>query len=137
RRFDINVVFKIPKKLDNIIKRGKDVLTNMQKTGVVYKIDCKDCSYVGQTKRHLETRIKKHICNIKKDVSNHSVVSKHRLLNNHEFDWFNAKVLHQENHCRKREISEMWFIKRHNNSINVQKDTDNLPCIYDSSFRIV
>ncbi|EZA51733.1 hypothetical protein X777_09489, partial [Ooceraea biroi] len=131
--------FKIPKKLDCIIKRGKDVLTNLQKTNVVYRIDCKECSccYVGQTKRHLKTRVNEHICDIKKDVSCQSVVSNHRLCHNHNFDWCNTKVLHQESNRRKREIAEMCFIKCNDNSINVQKDTDNLPCIYDSIFKCV
>jgi len=37
-------------------------------TEIVYKINCKDCDqvYIGQTKRYLETRIKKHRRNIKK-----------------------------------------------------------------------
>lgn len=49
---------------------------------VVYKINCADCNkfYIGQTKKHFETRIKEHRNDIKKlknDInSNHSVVSK-------------------------------------------------------------
>ncbi|EZA55463.1 hypothetical protein X777_04574 [Ooceraea biroi] len=127
----------IPKKLDHIIKRGKDVLTNMRKNGVVYKFDCQNCNscYVGQTKQHLEVRIKEHKCDIKKHVSNQSVVSKHRLSNNHEFDWVNTKVLHQESHWKRREIAEMCFIKRQEHSINVQKDTENLLDVYDSIFK--
>jgi len=54
-------------KIDSLIKRGKDNLDIRQNTGVIYRIDCKDCDqvYIGQTKRHLETRVKKHINNIK------------------------------------------------------------------------
>ncbi|EZA48048.1 hypothetical protein X777_14419 [Ooceraea biroi] len=60
----------------------------MRQTSIVYKIVCQDCNscYEGQTKRHLETRIKEHRNDVKKHVSDHSVVSKHRLLHNHEFD---------------------------------------------------
>ncbi|EZA46575.1 hypothetical protein X777_00017, partial [Ooceraea biroi] len=37
-------------------------LRDDQHTGVVYKIDCLNCDacYTGQTKGHLETRIKEH-----------------------------------------------------------------------------
>ncbi|EFN65592.1 hypothetical protein EAG_10087, partial [Camponotus floridanus] len=35
-----------------------------------------------------------------------------------------------EKYVRKREIAEMFFIKRFNNLINLQKDTDNLNNIY-------
>lgn len=46
--------------IDTIIKRGK--LTNKKETNLVHKINCKDfnASYIGQTKRHLETRLKEH-----------------------------------------------------------------------------
>ncbi|EZA46952.1 hypothetical protein X777_00560, partial [Ooceraea biroi] len=124
----------VHKKLDTVIKLGKDNLTNNQHTDVVYKIDCLNCAacYIGQTKRHLETRVKEHRSDISKHVSCLSVVSKHRIDNNHEFDWQNIKILHHECHRRKREIAEMFYIKRHVDSINLQKDTDNLPAIYDT-----
>jgi len=32
---------------------------------------------------------------------------------------------------KKREIAEMFFIKKQGNNINLQKDTDNLNSIYD------
>jgi len=43
-------------------------------------------SYIGQTKRHLRTRVKEHFSNIKLHETNHSVISKHRLESGHEFD---------------------------------------------------
>ena len=56
----LNVVYNVPKKLNTLIKRGKDRLPINNKTEVVYKLDCKNCnaSYIGQTKRHLSTRVK-------------------------------------------------------------------------------
>ncbi|EZA59744.1 hypothetical protein X777_16225 [Ooceraea biroi] len=86
--------------------------------------------YIGQTKRHLETRIREHMSDIKKHCNNQSVVNKHRLYEGHEFDWSNVKVVHQEMHTKKREIAEMIYIKKQDNTINVQKDTENLPTIY-------
>jgi len=85
-------------------------------TDIVYKIDCIDCEkvYIGQTKRHLETRIKEHRNNI--------------------FKWDEPIILHKERNRRRREIAEMFFIKKFkntNNSINLQKDTENLNLIYD------
>ncbi|EZA55746.1 hypothetical protein X777_04141, partial [Ooceraea biroi] len=76
--------------------------------------------------------IKEHRSDILKRDSCLSVVSKHRVNIDHEFDWDNVKVLHHESHLRKREIAEMCFIKRHSNAINIQRDTDNLPGVYDS-----
>jgi len=102
-------------------------------TEVVYKIDCNDCDkvYIGQTKRHLLTRIKEHRNNIKNQSGNFSVVTDHRLSFNHNFDWDNPNILHKEKNRKKREIAEMFFIKKYNNTINLQKDTENLNPIYD------
>ncbi|XP_071578862.1 uncharacterized protein, partial [Temnothorax nylanderi] len=74
-RVRCDVVYKIPKKLSAVIRRGKDRLATNRETNVVYKIDCENCdaSYIGQTKRHLETRVKEHFSDIKKHDSNFSV----------------------------------------------------------------
>ncbi|XP_071582490.1 uncharacterized protein [Temnothorax nylanderi] len=76
-RVRCDVVYKIPKKLSAVIRRGKDRLATNRETNVVYKIDCENCdaSYIGQTKRHLETRVKEHFSDIKKHDSNFSVLT--------------------------------------------------------------
>ena len=38
--------FTIPRKLNNIIKSGKDILNKMSRCNVVYKIDCLDCKSI-------------------------------------------------------------------------------------------
>ncbi|EZA47899.1 hypothetical protein X777_15124 [Ooceraea biroi] len=95
--------------------------------GVIYKIDCKNCDS--------KTRIKEHMSNIRKHSDSHSVVSKHRLDNGHEFDW-NAKIIHRENLFKKRETAEMFYIKRCCNSINSQRDTENWPDVYNDILMI-
>jgi hypothetical protein len=132
-------VYSIPKKLNTLIKRGKDKIPKLNKTEVVYQINCKNCqfSYIGQTKRHLITRIKEHKNNIKMHESNYSVISKHRVEFNHDFDWDNPTILHNEKHTRKRELAEMFYIKKVNNTLNAQKDTENLNIIYDKVIRLV
>ncbi|EZA51514.1 hypothetical protein X777_09799 [Ooceraea biroi] len=82
--------------------------------------------------KRLQTRIKEHFSDIKKKVDIQSVVSRHRLNSNHEFDWPNVKILHKEDNVKKREIAEMIFIKQNRDAINSQKDTDNLPSIYNN-----
>ncbi|XP_071580435.1 uncharacterized protein [Temnothorax nylanderi] len=74
----LKALYTIPKKLNSVIKRGKDRLTTSKETNIVYQIDCGNCeaSYIGQTKRHLETRIKEHFNDIKRHCSNHSVYLK-------------------------------------------------------------
>jgi len=132
----VNVSFSIPKKLDSIIKKGKNKLELKQNTGVVYRLDCKDCEqvYIRQIKRHLETKIREPKNNIKNASGNYSVVTNHRLSTDHEFKWDNVSILHKERNRRKREIAEIFFIKKYkknNRTLNLQKDTDNLNPIYD------
>jgi len=86
--------------------------------------------YIRQTKRHLETRIKEHRNNIKNPLGNFSVVT-NRLYCNHEFEWDKSNILHKEKNKKKREIAEMFFIRKFSNIINLQKDTENLNSIYD------
>ncbi|XP_024892886.1 uncharacterized protein LOC112468084 [Temnothorax curvispinosus] len=133
RDAEFRVLLTIPKRLDCIIKRGKDTLPNLKQTELIYEIDCANCNaaYIGQTKRHLETRVKEHFCDIRKNIDNHSVVSKHRLTHNHDFNWQQPKILYKERHFKKREISEMFFIKKCDSAINLQKDTESLPANYN------
>lgn len=132
-KFDVRTVSSIPKKLNNIVNLDKDKCSHSL-NGIVYKIDCNNCNacYVGQTKRHLSTRIKEHRVGIKKHVNCHSVVSEYRLHCGHDFDWNDVNVLHREGHTKKREIAEMFFIKRNCNAINSQRDKERLPSIYDN-----
>ncbi|XP_071573819.1 uncharacterized protein [Temnothorax nylanderi] len=129
----ITPLFTIPKKLDCLIKRGKDKIDDLKQTEIVYKITCKDCNaiYIGQTKRHLCTRLKEHQKDIKKPAGKHSVVSEHRISRGHDFDWGNPEIMHRERLMRKRELAEMFFIKKSDNTINMQKDTESLNALYE------
>jgi len=98
----------------------------MSQTECVYKVSCANCdaSYVGQTKRQLATRIKEHRGDINKKSGTFSVISNHRLGNNHEFNWSETRILDRESSYVKRLMSEMVFIKRQHNGLNKQSDTD-------------
>jgi len=130
---DINVKMSYTgmNKLKQFIKVQKDKLTNNQLNNVVYKISCADCdaSYVGQTRRLLLTRTKEHRSHILRNTSQKSVITNHRMLN-HEFKWDEIEVLDREPVLNKRLTSEMIFIKRQRNSLNLQSDTDNLNVAY-------
>ncbi|XP_011883882.1 PREDICTED: uncharacterized protein LOC105571024 [Vollenhovia emeryi] len=99
-------IFTIPKKLNCIIKTGKDPLDKLNQKELIYKIECKDCDacYVGQTKRHLKTRIKEHEANIKREHSAHSVVSQHRETLHHDFNWLNTKILRRNTQRNEKSL---------------------------------
>lgn len=54
--------------LNNFIRVHKDLIPIVMQNNLVYCIKCLDCPmiYIGQTKRHLSTRIRKHMINKKK-----------------------------------------------------------------------
>jgi len=108
------LAFSCHNKLDKFIKVHKDVLPISSCSNVVYQINCLDCdaSYVGQTKRTLSTRVNEHRSHIRRNSTQLSVITDHRLKFEHEFDWDNAKVLDKETNFNKRLISEMIYIKK-------------------------
>lgn len=74
----------------------------------------------------LKTRINKHR---NANTTQRSVISDHRMQN-HEFDWSNVEILDREPNLCKRLISEMIYIKRQRNGLNLQSDTEQLDHIY-------
>jgi len=49
---------------------------------------------------------------------------------NHEFDWDSPKILDKDKLYYRRLISEMIYIKSHNNAINLQSDTEVFQHVY-------
>jgi len=56
--------------LSKIIRVYKDKNQLTNNSNVIYKVSCHDCdaTYIGQTKRQLNTRLKEHVNNIKLDI---------------------------------------------------------------------
>jgi len=121
-------------KLRNIIKAHKDLLPNLCKKNVYKLLNCNNCetTYVGQTKRQLKTRIIEHRNHIKRNTSTRSVITDHRIISGHDFDWNNVKILNVEKNFNKRFISKMINIKSQIKGINLQTDTDSLDQTYIS-----
>jgi len=119
-------------RLSKFIKVQKDPLPTLFHSNVVYKINCLQCdaSYVGQTRRFLKSRIDEHRSHIRRNTSQTSVITEHRVNLLHDFDWENVEVLDEEAHYNKRLISEMIFIKKQSNGLNLHRDTELLDPIY-------
>jgi len=100
----------------------------------VYKLNCNNCeaTYVDQTKRQLKTRIAKHRNHIKRNMFTHSVITDHKIMFDHDFNWDNAVILDVERNLNKRLISEIINIKTQSKDLNLQTDTDSLDRAYFS-----
>jgi len=103
---------------------------------VVYQLNCQNCSasYVGQTKRAVTIRVNEHKNHIIRNLSQQLVITVHRLLYKHDFDWDNVQILDEETNYNKRLISEMIFIKKQKFGLNAQTDTELLDPIYNDIF---
>lgn len=125
-RFQVDVVYSVPLKLKNsAIKLGKDKIDKDKKTHVVYLLECEDCDkvYIGETLRHVGARESEHKNNYEKLAKDHSVVTKHRFDDNHDFKWAETKSLTNESNLYKRKFTELAFIKKYQDrAINKQTD---------------
>ena len=127
KEFNIIQIPKIDKNCQNIVTLGKDKTNKFEKTGVIYKFQCKNCpsTYIGETKRALKIRLDEH-----KNLNRNTVVSRHMKDNKHEFDFEKTKILDTEKLYNKRLTSEMIYIYNNKNSINKKTDIKFLSSIY-------
>ncbi|KYN22492.1 hypothetical protein ALC57_05103, partial [Trachymyrmex cornetzi] len=132
------LAYSIPNTLKNHIKRSKDQFNFFSNQEVVYKISCDDCdaSYVGQTKRQLQTRLQEYRSDIKNKTRSPSVITNYRVNCNHEFNWNKVSILDKEHSYNKRLISEMVYIKKQKQNLNRQNDTKSLHEILSSYYSI-
>ena len=80
---------------------------------------------MGQTGRQLKTKIVEHRNHIRWNTITHSVITNHRLKEDHEFDWKNIAILDEKSQYRKRLVSEMLHIKRKTRGLNLQTDLES------------
>jgi len=119
-------------RLNKFIKVQKDPLPILSYSIVIYRINYAHCeaSYVGQTCRLLKSRIDEHRNHIRRNTTQTSVITEHRLKHSHDFDRENVEILDEEVHFNKRLISEMIFIKKQFKGLNLQRNTEFLDPIY-------
>ena len=111
RPLGIGIAHKPVQTLRTTVMRVKDNLPDQEKSGVIYKIDCKDCQkhYIGETKRRLKTRLKEHEAAFSKRKDLNSNVVLHGLEENHHFDFEGAKVVGLSQSHAGRLLKEAWF----------------------------
>ena len=125
KKYNINVYHKPMNTLKQLLVHPKDPTPNSQKTGIVYRINCKSCNkfYIGETGRTLGKRLDEH----KKLTS--SAICEHLSDTGHTIDWENTKILYKEDHPIKRKIKESIAIKKHKPSLNRDQGWDLPPIL--------
>ena len=124
----VTVGYRPVNTLSRHFPKPKDKIPTVRRKEVVYKINCSNCkfSYIGQTERALQTRIKEHQRAIHKLDKNSKIVQ-HINLHNHIMDFENVKVLDTAHNYHQRLFLEAWHSQRTPSSGN---DHIDLPDVY-------
>jgi hypothetical protein len=115
KKHKIKTAHKPHKKIKDFTITAKDSIEAKNKCGV-YKINC-NCglSYIGQTGRKIEERIKEHERNIRLKQTEKSAVAEHVITQGHEIEWEKTTLLHNNHRYKKRIITEAIEIHKHKN----------------------
>ena len=123
RDYGIRTAFKNYTTLGSILTKVKDQIALERRNGVIYKINCA-CgdTYIGETGRTLEIRVKEHKRACVKADFEKSAVAEHAWLSGHYIDWDNVEVLDQENDLCRRKVKEGIEIRLTNKKLRINRD---------------
>ena len=130
KNLGIRTVFKPTNSLRRILSHPKDPLPSSLHCGVVYRIPCMDCSksYVGQTLRTLDRRLKEHKRAVVMGDTASSALVEHLWTSHHRIAWDDTAVLCQHQSLFQRCLLESWFIHRLPDLVN--RESGSLPECY-------
>ena len=112
RKYDMKVIFKSGRSLRSVLTKVKDPLPMEKKAKVVYRIPC-SCgkSYIGETKRRLETRLREHQEACRKGTLEKSAVAEHAWNDHHTIKWEETAVVDMARHPRELLLKEAIHIQ--------------------------
>ena len=113
----------------------KDPVPKSLQKGVIYQVPCSVCdsTYIGQTCRTMEHRLKEHKRALTSFDAPFSAVAEHAMAEGHGIAWKEAKVLDVNSKLHQRCCLESWYIRKEGVSMN--RDEGSLPFIYNSLIR--
>lgn len=84
------------------------------------------CLLTSVKPKNLYSQISEHKNHIRRNWTQHSVITDHRVEFSHDFDWDNVRILNEEYSYSKRLVSQMLYMKKQKTSLNLQSDIDFL-----------
>ena len=118
---DIKFVFKSTRTLRSLLTKVKTRTVKEKIKGVIYRVMC-SCgdTYVGETGRTLDVRLKEHKRAVRMDNQNNGIAV-HANKTLHAIQWDSAEVLEQESNWYKRKFKEALHIKNENSPMNLDQ----------------
>ncbi|KAJ8963458.1 hypothetical protein NQ318_018940 [Aromia moschata] len=116
---NIGVRFRTVKKIEQVLPSSKDPVPRLLTKGV-YELKC-TCgkSYIGQTRRSIQCRIKEHQRHTRLGNTDKSAIAEHVHTNeNHKIDYENIRALDKTTRYYPRIIRESLEIMKNNNNFN-------------------
>ena len=136
RKFGIDLVFSSTKnQLKSLLGSTKDPVNSLGKSGI-YEIKCQQCemTYIGQTKRTLETRFKEHVAEITKATKEvgkglthafKSTVAEHSYTKSHTFSTDDIRIIRHIHTPGKLDVAESLEIIKRNPNTLLNRDSGN------------
>ena len=119
--------------LSSVFRKPKDRIVESEKSGLVYKIPCRDCdaAYIGETGRSLKTRKREHFEAVKRMDVKKSALCQHIADFDHFIAWDEAKILQMKANCSKRRTEESFFKYQRATKVNflLRIDGANMPVV--------
>ena len=112
---------------ENKGRNGKINNSNNTKMGLG-QMDACPRTYIGQTGRSLDHRLREHRRALKNGDVGSSALAEHVFSANHQVDLSKAMVIDTHNHTQTRCMLESWHIQHHQSPLNREKGT--LPGLY-------
>ena len=100
----------------------KDKITPEKKKGAVYCVTCKECDsvYVGETLRNLMVRMPEHKRHARGGEVQRSAVAEHAVVEDHQIDWEDAKVL---------DTAQAWDRRKYKEALHIRQQEKEHPMI--------
>lgn len=150
---DCHIAFKNIKTNQNLFSKTKDKIKKTEESNLIYRIPCKNCPsvYIGQTGRHLNTRLKEHnadsikyklkqitnqinieTVNTTSPISspNKSALVLHSIDKNHDFNFDETKIINRHSNIKKRLVLEACEIITEEKACNLRSDVEGLSVVY-------
>ena len=113
----VQIMFKGANTLKYIFMHPKDIIPSQLKQNIVYKWFCpeENCnlSYLGESSRCLEKRVKEHNSHVTRAIYKHSISNNHPSANISHF-----KIIYQDKNQVAREDREAIHIRINNLALN-------------------